>query len=279
MLTSVLVAWLLAAPPAPNQAASGVGKKVTVSLKSASVQQVLDVIAEVSRFNVVLFDEPAVRKHVFDLEVKDKPWDTLLSEVLKTSGLFKMEQANVIYVGTEARLKARKPYGGTNKRVSLELSGARVSDAVAALTVTGRVELSPMNGGSLQTRKVRNLPTDFIASLLSEVSGASADAPADVPPLGLPEGDPKCAAGDVAVKTLQLTAVSTGTADPAAIARAPDGRTFLLLYKGCVGLEAEAVRHIRRDEVVTSSGWVLKLGAPATRAPSSPPVDEKLEDE
>lgn len=246
-----------------------------MSLQGATLREVLELIAEISKRNVVLFDEAKNGKHVFDLEVKDKPWDTLLSDVLKASGLTKDQQDSVIFIGTREQLMARKPYGGTDKRLTVELSGARVGDVVPALRIAGAKELPEVKGGTLQTRKLRNLPADYLVSLLSEVSGASVDAPLDQPPLREPDGEPPCAASEDALQTLQLTVVVSGVANPSAVARTPDGRTFLLRRKDCVGREREQVKQILRDSLITTSSWRLKLGGPAE--PPAPDVN-KLED-
>lgn len=269
MLASALVLLLVAQP--------GVGKRIDVSLRGASLTQVLDLLQDVSKKNLVLLEDPkAPRRDAFDLEVKGRPWDTVLFDVLKANGLSRQEQDNVIFIGSKEQLAARKPYGGKGKRVSVELVNARPSDAIAALSAASGERLTEVHGGRAVTRRLRNLPADFLASLIVELSGASAGEPADTPKLALAEGDPPCVAPNVKLADLELTVVATGTATPTAITRGPDGQTYQVAWRGCLGDEAAKVKAVRPGEVVTSVGWRLRLGAAAVREEPADPAPENL---
>lgn len=256
---------LLASLLLPESAVAGapgpfVGKKVTLSLKGTTLAAVLEVLADISKRNMVLLDAP--QKPTFDLEVKNEPWDQVLDEVVSQAGLAMREEGNLVVVGTAERIDARRQQKRkwVAKRLTLALAEASLSDALDLLSRTG--ELTVRGGGGKPLRAtLRNMPIDQMVAILVELSGGALDTALDA---GRPASPAGCAAGESSVHDLVLTATLTGSAQPLAVVRARNGRTFVMEYRGCVGSEGEQVKVIRRNEVETSGPSRLVLGGKAS---------------
>src|SRR4051812_36091428 len=85
------------------------GRKMTLVEQGVLVSNLLDAIAGVSGRNIVLLDPAPVPK--LDVKAEAQPWDQLLDDVVKRSGLSMRQFGNVALVGTEARLAARPTKG------------------------------------------------------------------------------------------------------------------------------------------------------------------------
>ena len=72
------------------------GEKLTLNFQDISVRAVLDIIANQGGINIVVSDSVGGS---ITLRLNDAPWDQALDVVLKTKGLDKRQDGNVIYVG------------------------------------------------------------------------------------------------------------------------------------------------------------------------------------
>ena len=81
------------------------GNKLTLNFQDISVRSVLSLIADQSGFNVVVSD--AVDGSI-TLNLTDVPWDHALDVILKTKGLDKRQEGNVIHIGLAEDIAERE---------------------------------------------------------------------------------------------------------------------------------------------------------------------------
>jgi type IV pilus assembly protein PilQ len=99
-----------AAEGAPRQARYR-GKKVSFEFKDIDIQNLLRVIAEISKKNIVVADDV---KGQVTIRLRNVPWDQALDLVLRTKGLGKEEVGNIVRVAPlktleeEARLRQER---------------------------------------------------------------------------------------------------------------------------------------------------------------------------
>lgn len=91
---ALLLAW---AKPADACAPRCTGKKITVDLQNAEIDNVLRLLADVSGNNFVFGEEV---KGKVTLKLREVPWDQALDVVLKTKGLGMKQDGKVIRVAT-----------------------------------------------------------------------------------------------------------------------------------------------------------------------------------
>jgi type IV pilus assembly protein PilQ len=130
-----------------------VGEPVTMSLKDASITEVLRTIARVSNLNLVI--QPGVEGTV-TVELVAVPWDQALDQILKVNGLGMQLDGNILRVAQTQVLQAEAVAEQTLKQaralsvplttVLKRLSYAKASDVSRILTQAQR---SGGRGGSL----------------------------------------------------------------------------------------------------------------------------------
>lgn len=81
------------------------GDRLSLNFQSIEVRSVLQLIADFTGLNVVVSD--AVRGEI-TLRLKDVPWDQALAIILRTQGLDKRQQGNVLYVDTAKNIRSRE---------------------------------------------------------------------------------------------------------------------------------------------------------------------------
>ena len=87
------------------------GKRITIDVKDAEILNVLRLIADVSKLNVVASDDV---KGKVTMKLRDVPWDQALEEILKVKGLGQVRRGRIIRVAPakklqeEQELKAKK---------------------------------------------------------------------------------------------------------------------------------------------------------------------------
>lgn len=103
--------------PAPARAATRrySGQKVSLEFKDADILNVLRVIADVSRKNIVATDDVAGRVTIVLREV---PWDQALDILLRSTGLEKVEYDDVITVSTAKRIEEER-----RSRLAAQIAG------------------------------------------------------------------------------------------------------------------------------------------------------------
>jgi type IV pilus assembly protein PilQ len=91
--------------PAPVQRRQYSGPHVSLDFKDADVHNVLRLLAEVSKLNIVATDDV---KGKVTLRLFDVPWDQALDIVLQVLGLESVQEGNVIRISTVSRLRAER---------------------------------------------------------------------------------------------------------------------------------------------------------------------------
>lgn len=84
-----------------NPIQSANGKKLSMNFQDIDVRSVLQILADFSHFNIVAAD--TVSGNV-SLKLNDVPWDQALELIMKSKGLAKRQEANVILVAPAAEI-------------------------------------------------------------------------------------------------------------------------------------------------------------------------------
>lgn len=120
------------------------GEKLTLNFQDIEVRSVLQLLADASGFNIVVPD--SVNGSV-TLRLQNVPWDQALDIVLRTKGLDKRRQDNVIIVAPAEELAAREKAALSSRRDMqdlaplrteyLQINYAKASDIAALVLATG----------------------------------------------------------------------------------------------------------------------------------------------
>jgi type IV pilus assembly protein PilQ len=98
------------------------GERLTLNFQDIETRAVLQLLAETSGQNIVVSD--SVRGSV-TLRLQNVPWDQALDIVLRTKGLDKRQDGNVIYVAPTDELQAREKQQLESQKAIVELSPVR----------------------------------------------------------------------------------------------------------------------------------------------------------
>jgi type IV pilus assembly protein PilQ len=135
------------------------GAKTTLVFQDIDVRAVLQVLADISGQNIVVSDSV---KGNLTLRLQNVPWDQALDIVLRTKGLDKREDGNVVIVAPaeeissreRAELAARKDLQELEPLRSefLQVNYAKAADMATLIKSTGRSLLSPRGNVSVDAR-------------------------------------------------------------------------------------------------------------------------------
>jgi len=98
------------------------GERLTLNFQDIETRAVLQLLAETSGQNIVVSD--TVQGNV-TLRLQNVPWDHALDIVLRTKGLDKRQDGNVIYVAPTEELQAREKQQLESQKAIVELSPVR----------------------------------------------------------------------------------------------------------------------------------------------------------
>ncbi len=98
------------------------GERLTLNFQDIETRAVLQLLAETSGQNIVVSD--SVQGNV-TLRLQNVPWDQALDIVLRTKGLDKRQDGNVIYVAPTDELQAREKQQLESQKAIVELSPVR----------------------------------------------------------------------------------------------------------------------------------------------------------
>lgn len=87
---------------APQQRRNYIGKRVSFEFKDIDIHNLLRIIAEISKKNIVVADDVAGR---ITVRLRNVPWDQALDLVLRSKGLGKEEFGNIVRVAPLAALE------------------------------------------------------------------------------------------------------------------------------------------------------------------------------
>jgi len=159
-------AWAAAAPAAPT------GKRINLELVRADLHQVLRILAEAGRVNVIVPDEV---QGTVTLRLRDVPWDEALDAVLSLHALGYERRGNVLRIAPlkqlaeeadqRARLKRDREGAAPLVTTLIPVSYARAADLLPHV----KALLSPRGSASVDARTnsiiVRDVDDSAAASL------------------------------------------------------------------------------------------------------------------
>lgn len=94
------------------------GRRITIDLKDADVLNVLRLIAEVSRLNIIASEDV---KGSITIKLRNVPWDQALDIILKVKALGQEKNGNIIRVAPAAVLRAEKEARDQERAKRVEL--------------------------------------------------------------------------------------------------------------------------------------------------------------
>lgn len=99
------------------------GKKVSFEFKDIDIHNLLRVIAEVSKKNIVVADDV---KGTVTIRLRNVPWDQALELILRSKGLGKEELGNIVRVAPLATLEAESKTRAERKKSQLQQANLEV---------------------------------------------------------------------------------------------------------------------------------------------------------
>ncbi len=155
------------------------GERLTLNFQDIDVRSVLQLLADTSGQNIVVSDSVTGN---LTLRLQNVPWDQALDIVLRTKGLDKRRQDNVIIIGPTAELAAREKAELSARREVQDLSPtrtefmqvnyAKVSDLAKLIRPTGANAKNSMlsSRGSLSVdERTNTLLVEDTADKLSDI--------------------------------------------------------------------------------------------------------------
>jgi type IV pilus assembly protein PilQ len=129
------------------------GERLTLNFQDIETRAVLQLLAETSGQNIVVSDTVAGN---VTLRLQNVPWDQALDIVLRTKGLDKRQEGNVIYVAPAEELAAREKQQLESRKAITELAPvrteylqvnyAKASDLAALIRSQGKTSLLSERG-------------------------------------------------------------------------------------------------------------------------------------
>jgi len=152
------------------------GERLTLNFQDIETRAVLQLLAETSGQNIVVSD--TVQGNV-TLRLQNVPWDQALDIVLRTKGLDKRQEGNVIYVAPAEELAAREKQLLESQKAMTELAPvrteylqvnyAKASDLAALIRTQGKASLLSERGSVSIDERTNTLLLQDTADRLSDI--------------------------------------------------------------------------------------------------------------
>jgi type IV pilus assembly protein PilQ len=152
------------------------GERLTLNFQDIETRAVLQLLAETSGQNIVVSD--SVQGNV-TLRLQNVPWDQALDIVLRTKGLDKRQEGNVIYVAPSDELAARERALLESQKALTELSPvrteylqvnyAKASDLAALIRTQGKSSLLSDRGSVSIDERTNTLLLQDTADRLADI--------------------------------------------------------------------------------------------------------------
>jgi type IV pilus assembly protein PilQ len=152
------------------------GERLTLNFQDIETRAVLQLLAETSGQNIVVSD--SVQGNV-TLRLQNVPWDQALDIVLRTKGLDKRQEGNVIYVAPAEELAAREKQQLESHKALTELSPvrteylqvnyAKASDLAALIRSQGKASLLSDRGSVAIDDRTNTLLLQDTADRLADI--------------------------------------------------------------------------------------------------------------
>ena len=152
------------------------GERLTLNFQDIETRAVLQLLAETSGQNIVVSD--TVQGNV-TLRLQNVPWDQALDIVLRTKGLDKRQEGNVIYVAPAEELAAREKQLLESQKAMTELAPvrteylqvnyAKASDLAALIRTQGKASLLSERGSVSIDERTNTLLLQDTADRLADI--------------------------------------------------------------------------------------------------------------
>jgi type IV pilus assembly protein PilQ len=152
------------------------GERLTLNFQDIETRAVLQLLAETSGQNIVVSD--SVRGNV-TLRLQNVPWDQALDIVLRTKGLDKRQEGNVVYVAPAEELAARERALLESQKALTELAPvrteylqvnyAKASDLAALIRTQGKASLLSDRGSVSIDERTNTLLLQDTADRLADI--------------------------------------------------------------------------------------------------------------
>ena len=152
------------------------GERLTLNFQDIETRAVLQLLAETSGQNIVVSD--TVQGNV-TLRLQNVPWDQALDIVMRTKGLDKRQEGNVIYVAPAEELAAREKQMLESQKSMTELSPvrteylqvnyAKASDLAALIQSQGKSSLLSERGSLAIDERTNTLLLQDTADRLADI--------------------------------------------------------------------------------------------------------------
>lgn len=107
------------APATVGQARGFTGRRIDLDLKDADIHNVLRLIGDVSRRNIVVADDVS---GTVTIRLRNVPWDQALAVILQSKGLGKVEYANMIRIAPLDRLQREREMEIARRQMEVKLA-------------------------------------------------------------------------------------------------------------------------------------------------------------
>ncbi|HVN41693.1 MAG TPA: type IV pilus secretin PilQ [Steroidobacteraceae bacterium] len=152
------------------------GERLTLNFQDIETRAVLQLLAETSGQNIVVSDSVAGN---VTLRLQNVPWDQALDIVLRTKGLDKRQDGNVIYVAPAEELAARERAQAESRKALTELAPvrteylqvnyAKASDIAALIRSQGKGGLISDRGSVAVDERTNTLLLQDTAERLADI--------------------------------------------------------------------------------------------------------------
>jgi len=147
------------------------GKKVSLEFQDASIQDVIRLIADVSKLNIIIADDV---KGKITLKLVDVPWDQALDIILTSKGLDKVQEGNIFRVAPIESLKKEREIALANDKAAKQLEPLKLKlfnvNYAKSSDMSARIKNLLSGRGSVDTdSRTNTLIVKDIAENLSRV--------------------------------------------------------------------------------------------------------------
>lgn len=208
------------------------GRRISLEFKDADILNVLRIIADVSRRNIVATDDV---KGQVTIVLYDVPWDQALDILLKSTGLEMVEYDDVITVSTSKRLEEERRSRLAARQAGIELEPLQ-TDYIRVNYVKA-VELARLLGGSGTTSAAAAAATDAITGGVQQALDSPSQRRGLLSSRGLVQVNE-------ATNTLVVRDVASGIANARELVRRLDVQTPQVSIQGLI---FEADTNLDRD--------------------------------
>ncbi|MBI5682998.1 MAG: type IV pilus secretin PilQ [Deltaproteobacteria bacterium] len=134
------------------------GKRISLDFKDADIGNVIRLIADVSQLNIILSDEVTGK---VTLRLKDVPWDQAFDIILKSKGLGKIQEGNVIRVASLSKIKEEEKLEDLiSDKVAVNYAVAKDMEEKVKSVLSGREGASVISDERTNTIIIRDIPVN-----------------------------------------------------------------------------------------------------------------------